>query len=166
MSSSSREDFSRMFERKLFYKGQLIFDQNRPASEAYLVESGKVHIFIDTGHGEKVLTTIGENGLFGEMALIGGGPRTASARAAGDTVCQIIRADDFHKRFQENDKFREAVLRLLVESVRRTTDQVGDILRQLRDRERKLERREQEFEERLTELERRERALERAAKNA
>jgi CRP/FNR family cyclic AMP-dependent transcriptional regulator len=159
MATTTRDDFTRMFERKLFYKGQLVFDQNRPASEAYLVESGQVQIFIDTGHGEKVLTTVGENGLFGEMALIGGGPRTASARACADTVCQIIRADDFQKRFDENDRFRNAVLRLLVESVRRTTDQVGSILRQLRDRERQLATREREYEKRLSALERRERSL-------
>lgn len=135
----NRDELFRAFERKHYFKGQLIFDQERPAGEAYLVESGLVEIFVPTGAGEKVLTRVGENGLFGEAALVGGGARTASARAAKDTICRIIRADEFERRFNENERFRKGVIRLLVDSIRRTTEQVAGALEEVERRQAMLD---------------------------
>ncbi|MEW5729570.1 MAG: cyclic nucleotide-binding domain-containing protein [Pseudomonadota bacterium] len=76
--------------RKRFKAGTRIFDEGAEGHEAYVVETGRVTIFKETAAGKVVLGHLGPQGIFGEMALIDGEPRMASAEAAEDTVCLVI----------------------------------------------------------------------------
>ncbi len=76
--------------RKRFKAGTRIFDEGAEGHEAYVVETGRVTIFKDTAAGRMVLGHLGPQGIFGEMALIDGEPRMASAEAAEDTVCLVL----------------------------------------------------------------------------
>ena len=70
-----------VLERKMYQDGDRIFKEGDEGLFAYLVQSGSVEIYREqTG---QVITTIGAGGIFGEMALIDGKPRAASARSAG-----------------------------------------------------------------------------------
>ena len=46
--------------------GDVIFKQGDDAHELYIVQSGKVQLF----QGARVLETLSNDGIFGEMALI------------------------------------------------------------------------------------------------
>ncbi|MEQ9683440.1 MAG: cyclic nucleotide-binding domain-containing protein [Rhodospirillales bacterium] len=70
-----------VLERKMYQAGDRNFKEGDEGLFAYLVQSGSVEIYREVS-GE-VLSTIGSGGIFGEMALIDGKPRAASARAAG-----------------------------------------------------------------------------------
>jgi CRP-like cAMP-binding protein len=63
-----------------FKAGETIFRAGDPASELFVVQSGAVEIRI----GDRVIETVPENGIFGEMALIDDAPRSATAVAVGD----------------------------------------------------------------------------------
>ncbi|HLO76877.1 MAG TPA: cyclic nucleotide-binding domain-containing protein, partial [Magnetospirillum sp.] len=76
--------------RKSFKAGTVIFHEGDPGEEAYVVESGRVLIAKTVDDAPVTLGEIGQNGIFGEMALIDDHPRMASARAAEDTVCMVI----------------------------------------------------------------------------
>ena len=69
-----------------FTDGEYIFREGESANFAYIVKSGGVEITKITSVGEDVLASIKNPTLFGEMALIDGSPRSAGARANGDTV--------------------------------------------------------------------------------
>jgi CRP/FNR family cyclic AMP-dependent transcriptional regulator len=58
--------------------GEVIFRQGDAADELYIVQSGKVEIRL----GNRLLDTLQELSIFGEMALIDHSPRSATAVAA------------------------------------------------------------------------------------
>lgn len=76
--------------RKRFAAGELIFNEGDPGDEAYVIESGRVSIYKNVNDAEVVLGELGANGIFGEMALIDGQPRMASAAAIEDCVCMVL----------------------------------------------------------------------------
>lgn len=57
--------------------GQTNFAQGQTGTHMYIVCSGSVDTVID----ERVVETAGPNGTFGEMAMVDGGARSATARA-------------------------------------------------------------------------------------
>lgn len=70
--------------------GEVIFRQGYPAPDAYIIESGRVEIYIEELDGsETQLAILGPGQLFGEMGPMDEKPRNASARALEDTVLTI-----------------------------------------------------------------------------
>ena len=66
--------------------GQHVYFAGDLATEFYVVVTGRVRAFIP-GHGEELTVTIVEPGqLFGEMALLDGGPRATTSIALEPTV--------------------------------------------------------------------------------
>jgi CRP/FNR family transcriptional regulator, cyclic AMP receptor protein len=65
-----------------FKAGDVIFREGDPATELLVVKSGTVEIRL----GKHLLGTLGERSIFGEMALIDKGPRSATAAALTDAT--------------------------------------------------------------------------------
>ncbi|HUC45145.1 MAG TPA: cyclic nucleotide-binding domain-containing protein, partial [Hyphomicrobiaceae bacterium] len=65
------------FPLQRFAAGEKIFVEDDEGSAMYVVRSGRVNIIT---YGT-VLESVGPNGMFGEMALIDGSPRSATAVA-------------------------------------------------------------------------------------
>ncbi len=69
-----------------------IFDQGEKGEEMFLILSGRVKVLLTTEQGrEKILNTLEQGDLFGEMALLGEGTRSASVIAETDT--ELLRID-------------------------------------------------------------------------
>ena len=64
--------------------GTVIFNKGDPGEEMYIVASGQVRIVSDIEVEEEILAHLGPGGVFGEMALLTGSPRTAGALATMD----------------------------------------------------------------------------------
>jgi CRP-like cAMP-binding protein len=98
-----------------FAASDVIFCKGDARTVMYVVKEGEVDIKI----GDKVVETVRPNGIFGEMAMVDGQPRTASAIARTD--CKLIPIDQ--KRFQflvqQTPYFAIQVMQLLVERLRR-----------------------------------------------
>ena len=89
---------------------------------AYIVQSGEVEIYTTTDDGTAmVLGTVGQGGIFGEMALIDNQPRMASVSALTDTTCVVISEDIFKKKIAEADPFVVGLLRIFVRNIRSLT---------------------------------------------
>ena len=84
----------------------------------YVIRSGEVTVEHD-GH---VVETLGGGGIFGEMALIDGSPRGATARAK--TACEVapITEKSFLFLVHETPFFAIAVMRALAERLRRMNE--------------------------------------------
>ena len=84
-------------KKRTFPKGAVIFRQGDRGDSLYLIESGMVRIHAHLSeHGEEVgVTTLGDGETFGEIALLTGVPRTATAEAEENTVVWQIHKDDF-----------------------------------------------------------------------
>src|SRR5688572_25072720 len=63
----------------------------------YVIESGQVTITAPDERGDHIaLDTLGPGGVFGEISLLDGGPRTATVRAVSDVSLLALRRDAFH----------------------------------------------------------------------
>jgi CRP/FNR family cyclic AMP-dependent transcriptional regulator len=111
-----------MMPRIMFEEGQKIFPEGAFGDVAYVVVSGEVEIARTVKGARKVLGTIRNGGVFGEMALIDGKPRMAEAVALSQTVCQVIKREIFDNKIKAADPFVKGLLRVLVQNVRSAAD--------------------------------------------
>lgn len=105
--------------REAFALGTDIFKKGDPPRFAYLLASGVVEIVIEDG---TVVGTLQPGAIFGEMALIDEGPRSASARVKEPATCILITRQEFEKRLSKSDAFVRAMLNLLVQRLRSTNE--------------------------------------------
>uniref|UniRef100_A0A6A7G574 Cyclic nucleotide-binding domain-containing protein n=1 Tax=Hirondellea gigas TaxID=1518452 RepID=A0A6A7G574_9CRUS len=76
-----------LFFLKEFPAGSIIFKQGEPGDALYLIAQGKVEIYLRDVRGNDLsLSELRENSLFGEISLIAGSRRMASARAVTQVV--------------------------------------------------------------------------------
>jgi len=106
------------FPLRRFEANTKIFVQDDAGQCMYVVRSGKVGIL----SGGAVLENIGPNGIFGEMALIDGAPRSATAVAREPTEVAVIDEKAFLYLVQRNPTFALDLLRRLTARLRRTTE--------------------------------------------
>jgi CRP-like cAMP-binding protein len=102
-------------DTRAFTDGQPIFSIGDPGTEMYVVKSGEVEIMV----GDKVIATVGPGGIFGEMALVDGEPRSANAVARSD--CEVVPVDEraFTFLVGETPHFALQVMRTLADRLRR-----------------------------------------------
>ena len=111
-----------VLNRQVLAVGDRVFREGSPGDTAYIVQSGAVEIFKCKGDTEVVLGTVAEGGIFGEMALIDGEPRMASARAVAPTTLIVIGRNAFAAKMKDADPMVAGVIRLLARNIRRLTD--------------------------------------------
>ncbi len=100
-------------ERKLA-ENQMLFAQGDNGDALYIVIQGSVKIFtVDQFGREKVLAFVGEGQFFGDMALLTGAPRSASAQASRDTKLFQLRKDDFDVLVASNVELMKEMLRVV-----------------------------------------------------
>jgi nitrite reductase/ring-hydroxylating ferredoxin subunit len=88
MEPKSLESLEAFTFRRTFKAGDLIVEEGRTGNGAYVVLSGKVEVVRGLAGGNpRTLTTLGPGEPFGEMALLGDWPRTASVRAVEESEC-------------------------------------------------------------------------------
>jgi CRP-like cAMP-binding protein len=112
----------RQFQRCRFAPGARIFSQGDPGDLAYVVEEGRVAIrqrragAVDGAEVE--IAQIGAGAMFGELALIDGLQRTASAVALTATKCVAISPAQLDVHLAEASPQLSENLRLLLTFVR------------------------------------------------
>ena len=115
--------------RTLAYRaGDPIFSKGDEGHGLLAVLSGVVRISAPSDDGrEIVLNLIRENEIFGEIALLDGGPRTANATALTD--CSLLNLDrrDFVQLLMREPIVAVRVLEVVCKRLRRTSNQVEEL---------------------------------------
>ncbi len=100
LSSAQLDMIEENCEEKSFNKGEVIFEENSPSREFYIITDGEVDIQIDPdtigdGSDQYQPTTIAKlrrGQSFGEVAIVDPGVRSASAKCATET-CRLLSID-------------------------------------------------------------------------
>lgn len=97
-----------------FRAGDVIFSQGDAANELYVIQSGQVEIRL----GNRLLETVPERGIFGEMALVDNAPRSATAVAATDVRLVPVGEKQFLFLLGHTPYFALNVMRVLARRLR------------------------------------------------
>jgi CRP-like cAMP-binding protein len=101
-----------------FKAGDVIFKQGDPAQELFVIQSGNVEIRL----GNRVLGTLSDHHIFGEMALIDTAPRSASAVAVTDVRLVPVSEKQFLFLVGRTPHFALNVMRVLARRLRASND--------------------------------------------
>lgn len=100
----------RMGEREM-KDGEVLFLNGEPGDEIFIIVDGEVEIFIK----EHTIAVLGTGALFGEMAVLGGGSRTASGRAKGSLRLLFLKEKAIKVLIQQLPDLAFAIFRVLIE---------------------------------------------------
>jgi len=109
-------------EKKLA-EGDVLFREGERGDVMYLIREGKIKITKGGDDDEKVLAVLKEGDFFGEMAIIDGSPRSASAIAATPSSLLVIDKETFKSKIRENPLI-EYVLETLTKRLKTTDEQI------------------------------------------
>jgi CRP-like cAMP-binding protein len=112
-----------------FAKGRTIFVQDEPGDRMFVLASGAVKLVVRSRHGEIVeLARHWPPAVFGQLALLDGGPRSASAEAIEESLLLGITRDQLIDLLQSNNGLVDGLLRSLGQLVRRANRQTTDLV--------------------------------------
>lgn len=100
-------------------KDQVIFNEGDAGDCAYIIEKGRVLVFLSKEQDEIPLNILGEGEIFGEMALIDNETRSASVRALEDVRLAIVTKQQVLERVSTADKVVQLLMRVLLKRLRR-----------------------------------------------
>ena len=89
------EAISRRLQREHYHKGAAVFLEDEPGDCMYVIETGQVKIVAERANQEKIFGYLGPGNFFGEMALLLGERRSATARVVIDADLLVLRKNDF-----------------------------------------------------------------------
>jgi CRP/FNR family cyclic AMP-dependent transcriptional regulator len=118
-----------LLKRQAYSKHDTIFWMHEKGDHLYIVESGIVRISYTDKEGQETdLATLKEGSFFGELSLIDGGPHSATARAATETVLLKLDRASFYHFLTTHQKLSYALLQVLSQRLRANTAKVGGIV--------------------------------------
>ena len=104
-----------------FKEGEIIFKENEAeCNEMYIIDSGRVKIEKKVGDTQATLTTLDEGGFFGEMSLITGNKRSASAIAFTDCKLHTMDKETFEFNLTNDIDFMRQILETLARRLEET----------------------------------------------
>lgn len=103
-------------------EGICLFREGQAATGAFIIESGRVELTRRVRGSQTLLAVAGPGELIGEMALIDGEPRSATAMTAVETILVAIPAREFSARMQQLDPMTRMILRKMTRLVRRANE--------------------------------------------
>jgi CRP-like cAMP-binding protein len=106
-----------------FQKGEVIFTEGDLGEHCYKILSGEVEISIGlrgllNRNRRQVVATCGPGEYIGDMSLIAGGPRSATATAMAPTVCLAYSSEEVLRALESDPKEALAYVRLLISRIR------------------------------------------------
>ena len=127
------EEQQRLIERakrRNYASGEVVFQEGDPADAFYLVLRGRVAVMVTSPDGrEMTFAIVGENDVFGELALItADGHRGATVRALEPTETLMIHRRDFEHLRQRHRAISELLVDLLTRRVLALSAQVEEAL--------------------------------------
>jgi len=115
---------------RAYRKDEVIFNQDQEdGKHLFVVAEGSVRLLIRSPQGDVVeLARCWPPDVFGELALLDGGARSASAEAAENTTLIAVTRDELLRFMRSHEAVLDALLRSLGKLVRRANQQSTDLV--------------------------------------
>ena len=111
LTEDDRANLANVIDELKVAEGQTLFEAGDPGDSLFIVVRGEIELFIKDMVGQKIVLHSAQPGdMFGELAMLDSGPRTATALALSDTEVLVLDRDDLMLLFQRKP---EAALHML-----------------------------------------------------
>ncbi len=128
LTVTDRRALAAAANRRRFGRGEAIFHKDERGESLYIIEEGSVRIYLPSPQGaDLTLAVLGAGDFFGEMALLDGGPRSASATALRETATLVLGRADFTAVLQSRPQSAMAVLAAVAQRLREADEMAGDL---------------------------------------
>jgi CRP/FNR family cyclic AMP-dependent transcriptional regulator len=122
------EAVARQLRRRRFRRSEVIFHQGDPGDALHVVASGAVKIVLPSTEGEEaIIATLRPGDFFGELAILDGAPRSATAVALESCETLELPRATFHDLLDHDPALRDALLAGLAHELRRLTSHVEEL---------------------------------------
>lgn len=120
-------------EKRQMSEGTTIFIENMPGEALFLISKGIVRVSKMFAEGdEKTLVVLGPEDIFGEMAIVDGLPRSATARVAEDAELISLKKQDFEKLCKQEAglalQLIMNIVKVFSKRIREANDEYRDML--------------------------------------
>ncbi|MBC6479618.1 MAG: EAL domain-containing protein [Hormoscilla sp. GM7CHS1pb] len=115
--------YEKLRKRKL-QAGELIFSEGDPGDYAYIIEEGAIEIWTEIDGQRLVLNVLSAGSMFGELALVDGRTRSASATAKGDVLLTLMTQEQVNQRIQSADPILRMLLLVAIRYFRSETEKL------------------------------------------
>jgi hypothetical protein len=116
-SEDTLADVAAVLEEVELRPGELVFSKGDPGQSMYIVVSGRVRVF----DGAKTINYLGEQEIFGELALLDPEPRSASVECAEETRLFRLDRDTLFELMTDNVGVVSGIMQVLCRRLRRMT---------------------------------------------
>ncbi len=120
-------------EIQFLQKGQQLFKEGDEASAAYVVAAGCIGIFRKVAGKTSPVARIRSGEFFGEMAILDGSKRRATAVALEDTTVSLVSKEHLEEKMAGTDKLIRTILLSAVHNLRTAHDTYTQRGRSLKD---------------------------------
>ena len=128
MGQESLHTIARNLRARRFRRGEVLFHEGDPGDALFIVASGAVKVVVPSEDGEEaILATLGRGDFLGELALLDGAPRSASAIALEATETLALPREQLRALIATEPIIRDALLASLAAELRRLTAHVGEM---------------------------------------
>ncbi|MFC5529293.1 Crp/Fnr family transcriptional regulator [Cohnella yongneupensis] len=128
LNDEQLEHILRIAHRRTFTAGTTMFQEKDPGVTFYVVLSGSLKLYTKSLNGEeKVLSLVSAGESFGELSLLDGLPRSASATTLEPTTVLELSSDQFMELLQTHFDITRGILSELSRRLRKTNEHVNDL---------------------------------------
>ena len=121
LTEDQLEQIVQRVQRRTFALGVTLFHQDMPGTMMYMIESGSVRVISIGRTGQELtLNVLGPGELFGELSILDGKHRSATAITLAPTVAWLLSQADLKEFMIKFPPVNQAMIHILVDRVRNT----------------------------------------------
>lgn len=127
LGEEERRQFIAAARTQAYRAGEPIFAMGDEGTSMMLIETGRVRISYSQEGKTVILSELEPGAVFGEIALLDGGPRSADATAHTNCTLLVFDRRDFVGLLERNWPLAEVVLKLVCDRLRRADERMADL---------------------------------------
>jgi CRP/FNR family transcriptional regulator, cyclic AMP receptor protein len=129
LGSLDKDRLRPLFRPRSYQKNETIFIKGEPGNGLWLIRNGRIKICVIDHQGtELIFTFLGKGDLMGDLAIIDGKPRSATAVSVENTDTFYLDRRDFLKFLSTSPQACMDIINMLCQRLRRLSGQLEEML--------------------------------------
>jgi len=129
LSNEQLERISSRIRLKRYDKGAVLFNEGDMADDFYIIKSGRISLYYNTGHSAREFRTLDKGDILGEMAVISDNKRSLSASVVSDRAeLYVISKDNFLYLLNHYPELNLNMAKILCDRINILTERMSGIM--------------------------------------